>query len=109
MQILRIILYNAQTNAIIRAIDNCLRYGKIIVVVTNDLSFRCYITVSFNASDRSVTLVIFNQQRRSRMIVTVVSADDMAGWTNHCSRENENMRVIITRRNVPSINYILEL
>jgi len=95
---------------IIRAIDNCLRYGKIIVVVTNDLSFRCYITVvQCIWSLRSVTLVIFNQQRRSRMIVTAVSANDMAGWTNHCSRENENTRVIITRRSVPSINYILEL
>jgi len=64
--------------------------------------YRFVVTLlSFNASDRYAALVIFNQ--------TAVSADDMAGWTNHCSRENENTRVIITRRSVPSINYILEL
>jgi len=58
---------NVQTNAIIRAIDNCLRYGKIIVVVTNDLSFHCYIiVVQCIWSLRSVMLVIFNQQRIDR-------------------------------------------
>lgn len=44
-------------------------------------------------------LVGFDQQCRSRMIVTAVSADDMVGWTNHnCSQENENTHVIITEQ-----------
>lgn len=64
-------------NVIIQTIGNCLRYGgwiKIIVVVAqNDLSFRCFIT-----SKHLIVMqryVRFDQQCRSRMMVTAVSAE----------------------------------
>lgn len=64
--------------------------------------------VSFNAFDSvdcytALHWEQFDQQCRSRMIVSAISADDTVGWTNHnCSRENENTRVIITRCSLPS-------